>query len=326
MRLHDYLEFRARTSPELEFAVDGPRRLRYAEAEALANRIARALASAGLAIGDRFAVLAKNCLELALVYYGASKAGVVPVPLNYRLAPREWGYIANDAAVKLVVARGEFAAAIDAARAELPSVRRFVAIGAALPGWEPWEAFVDGQPTAPPERYVPEDADLYQMYTSGTTGHPKGAVLAQRAVCANVEQSALNISAAQGERALVVAPLYHAAAAIVSFNTVAAGGSLFLQEDFEPRRVVHALAEERIAVALLVPAMIQFCLLAVPDAAERSYPALRLIVYGASPIAEPTLRAAERAFRCDFLQGYGMTETTAVATQLTAADHRRALA
>jgi fatty-acyl-CoA synthase len=163
------------------------------------------------------------------------------------------------------------------------------------------------------------------MYTSGTTGRPKGAVLTQRAVCANIHQSALNFACGPGERALVVAPLYHAAASIVSFTTVAAGGSLFMQEDFDPRRVVHALAEERIALALLVPAMIQFCLVAVPDVAERRYPELRRIVYGASPIAEETLRAAARAFRCEFLQGYGMTETTAVATHLSPADHRRAL-
>jgi fatty-acyl-CoA synthase len=326
MRLHDFLEHRARATPELEFAVDGPRRLLYGEADAHANRIAHALVAAGLLPGDRFAVLAKNCLEFALLYYGASKAGVVPVPLNYRLAASEWAWIARDAQAKLLVARGELAAAIDGVGAELPDVRRRVAIGEAPPGWEAWEGFVGGRPTSPPARHVPAEADLYQMYTSGTTGRPKGAVLAQRAVCANVRQSSPGFTFAPAERSLVVAPLYHAAAAIVAFSTVAAGGSLYLVEDFEPHRVVRALAEDRIGVALLVPAMIQFCLLAVPDAAERRYPALRLIVYGASPIAERTLRAAVHAFRCEFLQGYGMTETTAVATQLSPEDHRRALA
>src|SRR5215471_4222656 len=104
MRLHDLLEHRARASPELEFAVDGSRRLLYGEADAQANRIAHALLAAGLLPGDRFAVLAKNCLELALLYYAGSKAGVVPVPLNYRLAPSEWAWIANDAQAKLLVA------------------------------------------------------------------------------------------------------------------------------------------------------------------------------------------------------------------------------
>jgi len=86
------------------------------------------------------------------------------------------------------------------------------------------------------------------------------------------------------------------------------------------------MSEERIAIALLVPAMIQFCLVAVPDVAKRRYDSLRLIAYGASPIAEQTLALAMRVFGCDFIQDYGMTETTAAATYLMPADHRRALA
>ena len=139
MRLYDYLEYRARTSPELEFAVDGERRLLYGEADAQANRIAHALAAAGLEPGDRFAVLSKNCLELALIYFAASKAGVVPVPLNYRLAPAEWAYILNDSGATLLVARGELAAAVDSVCQELPRVRRRVAGLKQAPALHPLE-------------------------------------------------------------------------------------------------------------------------------------------------------------------------------------------
>ena len=90
LRLHDFLDYRARIQPEGECAVFGEQSPSYAEADAEANRIANALAASGLERGDRAAVLAKNCLEYALFYYGASKAGVVPVPLHYRLAPPEW--------------------------------------------------------------------------------------------------------------------------------------------------------------------------------------------------------------------------------------------
>jgi acyl-CoA synthetase (AMP-forming)/AMP-acid ligase II len=107
---------------------------------------------------------------------------------------------------------------------------------------------------------------------------------------------------------------------------VARGVSLYVQEDFVPPEVVRALAEERINAALLVPAMIQACLVMVPDVAQRRYDALRFVMYGASPIAAETLRRAMDVFQCDFGQGYGMTETTAVLTVLTSADHHRALA
>jgi fatty-acyl-CoA synthase len=135
----------------------------------------------------------------------------------------------------------------------------------------------------------------------------------------------MQFSISPQERALIVAPLYHAAAGIMTFATVAAGGSLFVHEEFDPAAVIDSLAGDRIGVALLVPAMIQFCLVAVPDAAERDYSSLRVIVYGASAIAEQTLRQAVTVFGCGFIQAYGLTETTAVATNLTVEDHARAL-
>jgi fatty-acyl-CoA synthase len=328
MRLHDVLEYRARLQPDVEFAVFGGESISYAEADARANRIAHALLGAGLEVGDRVAVLAKNCIDYALLYFGASKAGVVPVPLNYRLAPPEWSYIVNDAGAKLLLAREELAGAIDPVRPELASVKRCVALGSApsgREGWESWDSFLEGQPDTLPRRPIDPEDELYQMYTSGTTGRPKGAVLTHRAVCWNLVQAAASFGASSGDRMLIVAPLYHAAAAIAAFATILEGGSLYIQEDFAPAEVIRALSEERVAQALLVPAMIQFCLVAVPDAARRGYPDLRTIVYGASAIAEQTLRQAVDVFRCSFVQAYGMTETTAVAAQLLASDHERAL-
>src|SRR5262249_10597650 len=130
-----------------------------------------------------------------------------------------------------------------------------------------------------------------------------------------------------GERVLLVAPIFHVAAAnAAAFPCVYAGGSLYIQTDFNPAEVVRALSEERIGLAILVPAMIQACLTAAPDVAQRRYDTLHHIHYGASPIAEATLRRAIEVFQCDFSQGYGMTEMTAAITNLSAADHRRALA
>jgi fatty-acyl-CoA synthase len=163
------------------------------------------------------------------------------------------------------------------------------------------------------------------MYTSGTTGRPKGAVLTHAALTSHLAQASFALDSAPGERALVVAPMYHAAAALMTFSTVWYGGALHIEEDFHPVHAVRAMSEERIGRALLVPAMIQACLVMVPDVAERKYDALRYIVYGASPISEATLRRALEVFGCDFLQGYGMTETTAAVTYLLPADHRRAL-
>jgi acyl-CoA synthetase (AMP-forming)/AMP-acid ligase II len=152
MRLHDSLEYWAHTTPDADCAVFGGQRLSYAAADARANRIAHALVAAGLEVGERVAILAKNCADYALFYYAASKAGVVPVPLNYRLAPPEWAFIVGDAGAKLLIAQGDLAAAIDPVRAELPALKRAIAIGAAPAGWEEWEEFLAGHSEAPPDR------------------------------------------------------------------------------------------------------------------------------------------------------------------------------
>ncbi|KKL54754.1 hypothetical protein LCGC14_2262260, partial [marine sediment metagenome] len=310
MRLHDYLDYHAREHPDTEFAVLGDRTITYREAVNEANRLANAFASAGLQIGDRIAFLSKNSIEHALLFYAASKAGVVPVPLNYRLASPEWAFIINDAQAKMLIASAAYVSIADGFRGELKTVERFIAIGAdGADGWEDYHRWVAEQPDTAPNRIITDEHDVYQLYTSGTTGHPKGAVITHGAVSSQIAQISLVYPGTLGERNLVVAPLYHAAAAITAFVTVSLGGSMYIQEDFNPLEVVQALSEKRIVRATLVPAMIQACLVFVPDIAERNFDSLRHITYGASPIAEETLRRAVEVFKCDFAQAYGMTET-----------------
>jgi acyl-CoA synthetase (AMP-forming)/AMP-acid ligase II len=328
LRLHDPFDFRVREAPDAEFSVCNGRRTTYADAADAVHRLANALLAAGLQRGDRVAYLSKNSSEYAHLYLAASKIGVVPVPLNYRLAPPEWQYIIDDSHARLLIARGELVAALEPVRAKLATVERCIAIAApgAPAGWDDYEAFVASASATRPAVDVSSADDVYQMYTSGTTGRPKGAVLTQGAVTAHLTQASFALDSAPGERALIVAPMYHAAAALMTFSTVWFGGSLFIYEDFHPLHAVQAMSDERIGRALLVPAMIQACLVMVPDVAKRRYDALRYIVYGASPISETTLAHAIDVFGCDFLQGYGMTETTAAVTYLLPADHRRALA
>ncbi len=326
MRLHDFLDYQARERGDAEFAIQGNRHPTYREALAETNRLANAFVSAGLQIGDRIAVLSKNSIEYVLLYFAASKAGVVPVHLNYRLAPAEWSYIINDAGAKLLLAAGEYRQAVDPIRSELQTVERFVAIdGPGASGWNDYQHWVASQPSTPPDRLITEDHDLYQMYTSGTTGHPKGAVFTHLAATAQLVQRGLILKSEPGERWLLVAPMFHAAAANqVACQSVYWGSCLYIQTDFNPVEVVRVLSEERISIAQMVPAMIQACLVAVPDVAQHRYDGLRLISYGSSPIAEQTLRRAIEVFKCDFVQGYGMTETIGL-TLLLPSDHRRAL-
>jgi acyl-CoA synthetase (AMP-forming)/AMP-acid ligase II len=298
MLLHDRFDYFARARGGLPFAQDAYAVVTYAEAGGRANRLAHALATR-LAPGDRLAYLGRNSIDAALLYFACSKVGVVPVPLNPALTRPEIDFIVDDAGAGFVL-------------------QDELAIDELL-------ASSDWPDHDPAHRADPGDV-LYQMYTSGTTGRPKGVLLTHRSVLTNCAQVSCGLSYAiePADRWLIVAPLFHAAAVITAFNCVFGGGCLVIQRGFDPAAVVEALASDDIALTTLVPAMIQACL-AVPGVAERSYPRLRAIAYGGSVIGEETLRRAMDVFGCDFYQGFGQTETSAGLTYLTELDHRAAL-
>jgi acyl-CoA synthetase (AMP-forming)/AMP-acid ligase II len=158
------------------------------------------------------AILAKSRLESLLLYFAASKTGVVPVPLNYRLATPEWAYILQDTQAKLLIAAEEYLPAIDGIRSELTCRAHGIALTERPPGgWMNYSQWIVSQATTAPACPITDDLDVYQMYTSGMTGHPKGAVLTHRAVTAHLAQLTLALGHRAGERCLLVVPLYHAA-------------------------------------------------------------------------------------------------------------------
>ena len=325
MRLHDFFDYHVRERPESEFAVMDGRVVTYGEASKQINRLANAFASAGIKKGDRVAFLSKNSIEYVLRFYAGARSGVVPVPLNYRLVPQEWAFIINDSQAKMLLVSPEYLEAVDGVRPELETASQYVCVGgAASPGWTDFQEWVGAQPDSEPEAYISADDDLLQMYTSGTTGRPKGVVLTHGSVTANVIQTFPELTMSQGHRSLVAAPLYHLVAAFGAFSAVSQGGCLMIHEDFNPVEMVRALDEDKINWGLLVPAMIQACLVAVPDVAQREYADLELLAYGGSPIAEETLAKGLEVFKRDFAQAYGMTELSPCATILSATDHRRA--
>lgn len=328
MLLHDFLDYYARITPEGIFSEFEGARLTYREAQARSFQIARGLRALGLGVGARVAFVAKNNADTLPFYLAAARCGVVTVPINFRLAPAECAYIIADAGAELVVGSEEFAAGLDSI-SEMPlALRKRLVIGRESRGWSSFDAWVrahDEEPVV--EASVSETSILYQMYTSGTTGRPKGVQLTHAAVLANAFQLELAIPyrLARGDRYLIVCPLYHAAGAISAVMTLRAGGALVIHRNFEPAAVLEALAQE-VTAATLVPAMIQRCVEEAEHCVERrTFSKLAHILYGASPIAEEPLRRAMALFGCKFTQSFGMTETTAAATALTAEDHELAL-
>jgi fatty-acyl-CoA synthase len=326
MLLHHFLDYWTRQRPDSEFAVHGEARMTYRQAHTMVNRWARAFAQAELQPGDRVGILAKNRIEYALLYFAASRAGVVPVPLNYRSAPAEWAFVLQDSEARMLLAAAPYIAAIDTIRGNLPGIEHFVALDGDESEWIDFRQWVHDQPDGDfHASRVDSEADLVQIYTSGTTGHPKGAVLTQRSVVSNV----LQIGTAEhrgppGERSLVVGPMLHAGVVWTVLAPLAWGASIYILEDFDASNVVRIIDTEDIGYAALVPTMLQACVRVV-GAAEREFNSLRLIQCGSAALAEDTLRRAASIFKCHFVQGYGLTESTAAATVMSPSDTLRGL-
>lgn len=292
----------------------------FGEIEALSNRLAQGLASCGIGRGDRVACLTRHTAQCTVLTLAAQKAGAVCMPVNWRLAPPEIGYIVDNGEARLMMADAEFLAAVRGLA--LPRVSLLLATGEAadgVEGLEQWAArFPDEDPGHRPE---PGETAL-QLYSSGTTGLPKGVELSHRSLGSAFLGPVPEAIRYQGEGSVLLnaLPAFHIAGIGVALMTHAHGGPSVLFPEFDPPGVLDAIERHRITHSFLVPAMIQF-LLQVPGADARDYSSLRCISYGASPITERVLVDALRTFRCDFVQVYGLTETTGAITALAPEDH-----
>jgi acyl-CoA synthetase (AMP-forming)/AMP-acid ligase II len=276
MLIHDYLDYWSQRDSDREAITDGELSWSRAELSARSRRIANFLTE-HVAAGERFAVLAKNSFDYLAIYLAASRCGAVPVPVNYRLAPPEWRFILDDAEVKLVLADTEFAAALDTVRAELKSPQTFFTLDGELDGWATFNDAVAVQADTTLAWRSRSDDLVYQMYTSGTTGLPKGAMISQGAVVAHLQQLSTLVNVVDDPMTLTVMPMYHAGGAVTAINTIAQGGSVYMMSDFLPSEVARVLDEDGITAVTFVPAMIQALLVMVPGLTDLEFERLDAI-------------------------------------------------
>ena len=296
----------------------GDQQLTYRELDERSSRVAQALRAAGVGPTDRVAFLDKNSPEQAELFYGAAKLNAVPTPVNFRLAAPEIAVIVADAEAKVFVVGEEFMPVIEKIAFDLPATT-IVVIGRA-DGYASFADWRDAQPTDDPMEPQAADDVAYQLYSSGTTGRPKGVQLTQANLAHGLGLYPDLMGFDSDSINLVAMPLFHIGGGGWLLAGLAVGATNVIVRELVPSDLVELIERERITHAFLVPVALQF-MLAVPGVEERDYSALGTFLYGASPISERVLADSIRTFGCDFMQAYGLTETTGAIVLLPAADH-----
>lgn len=288
------------------------------------NRLSHALRARGLAKGERVAILAHNSAQYIEVF-GVVKAGAVVVPLNWRLATDEVLRLLSHSQPKIVVADRQHWRVLEALKPQLPGVVHWVLIGDEAPGWITYEdLLLEGDAN---DLQVPVSGrdPVCIVYTSGTTGAPKGVTLTHAGALGNSRIAAREmLGLTEVDRTLAVMPLFHVGGMWYHcFPSLASGCTTLVLSEFNPARVLKALSERRITNVHLVPTMIA-ALLQQPDVHDVDLSGVRLMFYAASSIPPDLLRRAMTVFsRCGFAQAYGSTEG-GVITVLDPQDHERA--
>jgi fatty-acyl-CoA synthase len=318
----DITRVQARERPEAIAHVFEDRTTTFAELDARASRIANGLIALGVKPQTRVGFIGMNSDRFFEVVYGCFKANAVLVGVNWRLAPPEVVYVLNDADAEILFVGAEFTGLADRIGGELKTVRHYIAVDGPHGDWPVFEAWRDQQSSADPNLEIQPDDDLIQLYTSGTTGHPKGVQLtnanylnfmdaAARAGWGNYEP---------GDANLVAMPNFHVAGVNMGVLTTVGGATGYIMKQVDPNKVVEFIENYRIQNMFLVPAVIQF-LVALPDIEQRDMSSLQRVFYGASPISDQVLLRAAKVLGAEFTQLYGMTETVGGGTYLPAEAH-----
>jgi long-chain acyl-CoA synthetase len=291
----------------------------FGELHHRSSQVANALAAVGVQKAHRVASIDKNSLEFFELTFGLAKIGAVNVAVNWRLAPAEMAQIIEDAQAEVVVVGPEFFDQVEKIEGELSRVHTIVAIGD-HPRWISYEAFIEGQPIEDPDVACTGSDVCYQLYTSGTTGLPKGVMLTNDNFFTNIEGTARQWRFDAHSVNLAMMPTFHIAGAGWSMVGLYFGCRTVVLRDIDPAEILRLIPAMHITNAFMVPVVIQFLLL-TPGVERTDFSSLRAIVYGASPITEAVLVEGMARFGCEFIQVYGLTETTGAITQLDGVDH-----
>lgn len=304
------LAHHAARSPDRAITVFEGERLTYAEMEARASSLAGGLAARGVGAGDVVALLGHNCPELLEVIFAANRLGAIAMPINWRLAAPEVRYLLGHSQAAAIVCDHALSPLADEALTgtDLEPLRAVTEPGGP-DGWSPL-ADLRGEGTPPPLAPAGPDDVHRLMYTSGTTGRPKGVMITHGNLAWKNLAHLVEFGFTRDDLGLACGPLYHVGALDLTTTTlIAAGATTIIHRGFDAAAVVEELERSRVTTVWLAPAMVN-AIMALPDVESRDLSSVRVIINGGEKMPIPLIERIQRTFPSAwFADAYGMTET-----------------
>lgn len=312
--LPDLIRQSAKCYGDCPAVITPERTISHKEIGELSDKVAAGLASRGIEKGDRVALYCVNSAEFAVAYVGIVKAGAVVVPVNLMQKPAEVSYVLTDSSVKGLIYHAQFE---ENALHQIESVSSLdfaICIGGEVPPVAiGWDLFLQNEQRVPEVRFEPADDLVAILYTSGTTGRPKGAMLTHTNLVANTQSVIKAMLWRAGEdRVLLVLPMFHAFAATVGMLTPLTCGCAFIPlPKFEPDQVAQVTEAHQATIFLAVPSMYNL-LLRIKEARVPCFESIRFCVSGGASMPLEVMRQFESRFKKKIYEGDGPTECSPV--------------
>ncbi|MGH1360403.1 MAG: class I adenylate-forming enzyme family protein [Burkholderiaceae bacterium] len=314
LTLSDALSAHARLRPNKIGARGSNRSLTFSQWNHRASGLANGLLASGLERGDRVGILANNCLEWLEIYVALARAGLVAVPVNFRLKAAEVAYILKDCDARAVIAGADFCATVDqiASQLALPATRLISLHRDSTPGWTAYETLIE---QADKNRLVPAvdpESMAALMYTSGTTGQPKGAIRSHAGTALIGQATALDIGFTENDTALLVMPLCHANSLYFGATFIYLGATIIVDErsGFDPEHFLRLVTQQQVTFTSLVPTHCVM-LLGLDQQLKQRYDLSRVdkLMISSAPAQRDTKLGVMKLFpNCRLFELYGSTE------------------
>jgi len=317
--------------PQKQAIVCGGKHWTYQEFCDRINRLSHCLKGFGIKKDDKVAILHPNCHTFLEAYYAIPQIGAISVPINHRLSPREIAFILQDSESKILIANSMFKNQIDPIRKEIRGFEKILWTGGAKEkvtddsidlNYEEVLQKADLSPLPEPPISGEDIAQIY--YTSGTTGRPKGVMLSHKNVTTHALGTIAEIHLTDCDVWIHVAPLFHLADAWATWAVTWVGGTHVLVKEFDAKVVLETIQREKVTLTNLIPTMLNL-MVNHPDVGKFDYSSLRVLLSGGAPIAPEVVRKIVETFKCDYIQTYGMTETSPYLTLSILKEHLRKL-